>query len=72
MAIRISIDIASLPDREKLVAELFVGTEQFAELNTESGELLLEVYPRQDGEPWRLSYAELLEALSHAKQRLVG
>ena len=72
MTSSLSVDIASPPDRENLVAEVFVGVEQIFELNTESGELMLEVYPRQDGEPWRLSLDALMEALSNAKKRLVG
>jgi hypothetical protein len=40
------ICISSPPDREKLVAEIFFGDEQWAELNQESGTLELEFYPK--------------------------
>ena len=66
------IRISSPPDREKLVAELLVGNDQWAELNQETDELLLEVYPRQDGLPWSLDFEATLEALNAAKKRLVG
>jgi hypothetical protein len=66
------IDIASPPDREKLVADIFFGTEQWAELNQEDGVLKLEVYPRRDGRFWELSLAEVVEALNEAKKGLTG
>jgi hypothetical protein len=67
-----SMDIASPPDREKLVAELFFGSEQWAEINQESNHLILELYPRRDGRPWEFSYDEAIAALEHARRRLVG
>lgn len=66
----VRIVIASPPDREKLVAELFVGNEQWGEGNQEGENLSVEVYPRQDGQPWRLGYDEVVTALSEAKRRL--
>ncbi len=64
------ICISSPPDRERLVAEIFFGDEQWAELNQEGLELVLEVYPRRDGTPWRLSFEALTTALSDARKRL--
>ena len=49
------ICISSPPDRERLVAEIFFGDEQWAELNQEGTELLFEFYSRQSGEPWSLT-----------------
>lgn len=66
------ITIASPPDCEKLVAEIFFGDEQWAELNQEDGSLTLEIYPRRDGKPWILSYNEVVQAATEAKNRLVG
>jgi hypothetical protein len=44
------------------------------EVNQEKGqaELEVEIYPRQDGQPWKLNFKEFLEKLLEAKQRLVG
>lgn len=64
------MDIASPPDREKLVAEIFLDREQLCELNTETGELVVELYPRRDGKPWVIPLHELTAALAEAKGRL--
>ena len=62
--------LASPPDRKFLVAEIFFDSEQLAEINQESGELMLEIYPRRDGKPWKLTYTNLSFALEEAKTRL--
>ena len=67
-----AVDIASPPDREKLVAQVSYDREQWAEINQESGNLSLELYPRQDGKPWEFNFDEALGALQLARQRLVG
>ena len=67
------MDIASPPDREKLVAELFYEHEQWAELHQEvSTGLTLELYPRRDGQPWSFPLTDALAALQVASRRLVG
>ena len=69
---KIRVNLISPPDREKLAAEIMCDDEQWAEVHQEKKELSLEVYPRQDGQPWRLSYDEALAALQAAKRRLNG
>ena len=64
--------ISSPPDRELLVAEIFFGHVQWAEINQEEGVLRVEFYPRPDGRPWIILYSEAVLALSEAKQRLVS
>lgn len=64
--------IASPPDRELLVAEIFFLSEQFAEINQEGTELEIEIYPRRDGSPWTLTYFEVMTALEKARVRLQG
>ncbi|MEX1094859.1 MAG: hypothetical protein WED34_02360 [Planctomycetales bacterium] len=66
------IVIASPPDREKLVAMIDGNDEQWAEINQDSGELRLEIYPRRDGRPWEFALAGALTAIETAKARLVG
>lgn len=66
------IGLASPPDREKLVAEIFFGDMQWAEINQERGDLEVEFYPRTDGKPWELKYDDAVKALNQAKQRLMG
>lgn len=65
------ICISSPPDREKLVAEVFIGDAQWAEINQDSQALRVEFYPRPDGEPWQMDYEDALKALDEAKQRLL-
>jgi hypothetical protein len=72
---RVSVVFASLPWREFLVAELWVGGiqgVQMAEVNQEGDELEIEIYAREDGEPWRVSCRELADALAAAGRRLRG
>jgi hypothetical protein len=66
------ISISSPPDRESLVAEVFVGNEQLAEVNREHGTWSVELYPRASGEPWRLPFEETLQVFQEAKSRLGG
>jgi hypothetical protein len=69
---KIEVWLISPPDREHLVAELAVEQRQFAELNQESGELVVELYPKRDGGPWVFSFTELMAAFAEAKYRLTG
>ena len=63
--------LSSPPDREKLVVELFHGDEgQWAEVNIETGKLMLELYPRQAGGPWALELDEVIKVLQLARERL--
>ena len=66
------VALISPPDREFLTAEIMLDDEQLAELNQEEDSLTLEIYPRRDGQPWRVSYEAVLKALMKAKERLVG
>jgi hypothetical protein len=68
----IHVDIASPPDREKLVAMIVIGDEQWAEINQEQNELELEIYPRQDGKPWIIPFRLAVEALERGRNRLLG
>ena len=67
----ILLDIASPPDREKVVIQMMVGSEQIAEVNQESESLQIEIYGRRDGHPWVLDYESLVLALQKAKTRLI-
>ena len=64
------VTIASPPDRDKLVAMVDIGNEQWAEINQESGELQIELYPRRDGQPWVFVLAEAIAAIEMARTRL--
>jgi hypothetical protein len=66
------IAIASPPDRDKLVAMIDFGNEQWAEINQGLGELVLEIYPRRDGKPWVFDFKDAITALERARERLIG
>ena len=65
------ICISSPPDRDKLVAEVFFGDAQWAELNQEGEAIEAIFYPRPDGEPWRIHLEEAHRSLDEAKLRLI-
>jgi hypothetical protein len=67
----ISITIASVPDREELVAELWLGDEQVGEVSKDArGEFIIELYSAPAGTPWRIRLDDLVAALGEAKARL--
>jgi hypothetical protein len=68
----IKLEIASPPDREKVVIQFMVGNEQVAELNQETESLQLELYARTDGQPWTIDYSGFIRALLDAKEKLAG
>ena len=67
---QMDIVVASLPDGQVLVAEVYCGGVQWAELNTENGSLTLEIYPSPDGGPWVFDYSATMDVLSRAKHEL--
>ena len=68
-AMTIEIVVASLPDRDRLVAELWWEDQRLAEINQEHG-LSVELYPRQDGRPWRIPLTLLESGLTDARAKL--
>lgn len=72
MTTKITIEIASVPHREELVAELWYGDTQWGELSQEGGHLVLEIYPNPAGQPWSFEFPEVLDALNQARYRLIG
>jgi hypothetical protein len=66
------VDVCSPPDRQNLVASISCNCEQWAEIHQEADILTLEIYPRQDGKPWELSFDQAMTALRQAKTRLTG
>ncbi len=65
------ITVASLPDRENLVAEISYDGFQFAEISQETGQLVIQFYRHPKKEYWEFSYNEILEIIEKAKKRLV-
>lgn len=65
-----SVQLANAPDREKEVAEIWLGDEMVAELNQESGVVALEIYPRRDTRPWDLPADGFIACLNEARAAL--
>ena len=69
----IRITLASPPDRERLVAEVLVGSLQIAELSRDeesAGAIKLEIYPRPDGSVWVVDADAFIAAIDEARARL--
>lgn len=64
---KFKVEIASVPDRENLVAEIWYGDHLIAEINQESEDLEIEIY---SAEKLKLPYQLFYEALQKAKDRL--
>jgi hypothetical protein len=71
MTTKIEIVIASLPDRDNLVAELWCENKQLGELSQEHENLILELYPNSSQNSWIFRLDEILEVLEQAKYKLL-
>jgi hypothetical protein len=66
------LQVASPPDREKCVVEIWHGDSHVCEVNEEYGSSLVELYPNPAGGPWLFDCELFLEALSQAVRELRG
>jgi hypothetical protein len=67
------ITIASLPDKEDLVAEIYYMNYQWVEISQETGELIIQFYaPPPEKECWEFCLNDALEVLEKAKQKLLN
>lgn len=66
----IEIRIVASPDGYGRVAELWAAGDKLGEIDDESGELAVELYPAPSGGRWRLDLDELLNALAQAGRRV--
>jgi hypothetical protein len=62
------IEITSVPDRKKLVAEIWYNDQMIAEINQEKEELELEFYIKENTS---LSYELFCKDIKEAKERLI-
>lgn len=70
---KLNIQLASPPDRNRLVAEIFEDNQQIVEVSWEEDKPMLEIYPKPDPNSrgiWRIELDSFIEALSSARQRL--
>ncbi|WP_316357031.1 hypothetical protein [Candidatus Neptunichlamydia sp. REUL1] len=65
------ITIASLPDRENLVAEIFYKNVEWIEISAEIPNQFVVVFCNNDkGDYWEFPYEEAMKVLQEAKNRL--
>ena len=71
---RFRIVVASDPDYENLVAEVYFADEIVCMFTQEGGSetMTTHLFPRKDGRPWVLNTADLEEATGTARRRLTG
>lgn len=68
---RLSFTIASTPDRDEPVAELWQDDVMWGELARQpAGGLALAIYPSPSGRPWSFDLAEFDALIRQASQRL--
>lgn len=66
----LSVELASVHDREALVAEVWCGPKLVAELRREDDQVLVQLYAESGDGVWDLPFDELLAALKRARERL--
>ncbi len=65
-----SVELASVPDRDDLVAEVWLGQELVAELRQEHDSVLIECYAATG--TWSAPYDQFVDALRRAHERLTA
>ena len=66
----LSITYSTPSDREGVVAEIWTGTAQAAEICGDSGRFSLEIYPQKSGHPWKFRLADFKRILIEAANGL--
>jgi hypothetical protein len=65
------VEIASVPDRDEVVAEIWSDDDMVAEVYRASvGGFLLEIYGTESGDPWSFDLNSWVAALEQAKRSL--
>jgi hypothetical protein len=65
------ITVASLPDREELVAEIYYNHDQWVEISQEHEQLIVQFYAPLNTNCWEFSFDQALETLKQAKKKLL-
>ena len=66
------VTIASLPDRERPVAEIAYENVQWVEISQETGEIIIQFYPHPRQKFWEFSFDDAIEILQRAKAELLN
>lgn len=66
-----SIEIASVPERDGVVAETWWGDAMVAELHrAESRGVMIDVFPTESNVPWTIDLADFLATIEVAHRKL--
>jgi len=66
-----TVEIASVPDRDDAVAEIWHSNDMVAEVyHDEYGKLNIDIYPNKSSELWKFELSSWQSALAEAKSRL--
>lgn len=66
---KLTVEIASVPDRDHLVAEIWLEDEMIAEATQDdAGVFILELYPNPNGGSWKVGLENLVQTLDIAKK----
>lgn len=66
---KFEVVIASVPDRENVVAEIWYDRKMLAEVSNEDGNVEVELYP---GEAIKVSLTSFLDVLRDAQKKLLN
>ena len=69
---KFTVTLASLPDRERLVAEIAYENVQWAEISQEKDIPLIQFYPHPRKKYWEFPLSETISILEKAKKELLG
>ena len=64
--------IASLPHRERLVAEIYYNNMYWVQISQEEEELIVQFYSHPSEKYWTFPFEEALKMLEQAKNKLLG
>ncbi len=63
------IVVASMPDKEGLVTEIYYKHEQWVEISNENGTPMIVFCKKRDGGNWEFELDKAFDALEYAKKR---
>ena len=66
------IVIASLPDRENCVCEIYYNNVEWAEISQESQEIMIQFYNNSINDYWEFPFEIALEILEKAKKKFLA
>lgn len=69
---KFEIIIVSLPEKERLVAEIYYDNMYWVQISQETDELIIQFYAHPTQKYWEFPLDEALGALQQAKKRFLG